>query len=152
MIVAQVHVATSVVPIQSEIQFPHERATCLTSQLLHFTCISSLASCLLRPTRISAAFSVSLYPPQRNFWPKILHFISNLINQVYMNLLIVHMYVQDKFTISAVTQNEQLDFLGHNMHIMSLIIRKLDRNACQQIGVRNMFHQENVGNLAIVST
>ena len=54
--------------------------------------------------------------------------------------------------ISAVTQNEQLDFLGHNMHIMSLIIRKLDRNACQQIGVRNMFHQENVGNLAIASS
>ena len=87
MIVAQVHVATSVVPIQSEIQFPHERATCLTSQLLHFTCISSLASCLLRPTRISAAFSVSRHPPRRNFWPKILHFISNLTNQVY----IVHM-------------------------------------------------------------
>ena len=54
--------------------------------------------------------------------------------------------------VSAETQNEQLDFLGHNMHIMSLIIRKLDRNACQQIGVRNMFHQENVGNLTIVSS
>ena len=54
--------------------------------------------------------------------------------------------------VSAETQNEQLDFLGHNMHIMSLIIRKLDRNACQQIGVRNMFHQENVGNLAIASS
>ena len=61
-------------------------------------------------------------------------------------------YVKNKFMISAVTQNEQLDFLGHNMHIMSLIIRKLDRNACQQIGVRNMFHQENVGNLAIASS
>ena len=45
-----------VVPIQSEIQFPHERATCLTSHLLHFTCISPLTSYLLCSTSISATF------------------------------------------------------------------------------------------------